>query len=164
MDQFTPGERVKFFREHLGLSQKAFGMAFDMSRGNISKIETGEIGLSNSCLFGMMYSYSANPEWIKTGEGEMFISAKEYFINGVKLLGTKQVGEGFVELFKDPQFAELQSIVALGEMTKGSIDPKLQAYLHYILDKWNQGDETVRGWLMIQLGIAFQEVAKRLQE
>lgn len=54
--------------------------------------------------------------------------------------------------------------MALGELTQGSIDPKLRAYLHYILDKWNQGDETVRGWLMIQLGIAFREVAEKLQE
>ena len=164
MDQFTPGERVKFFREQLGLSQKAFGEAFDMSRGNISKIETGEIGLSNACLFGMMYTHAANPQWIKTGEGEMFISAKEYFMNGIKLLGMKQVGEGLVEIFNDPHFAELQSIMAVGEMKKGNIDPKLAAYLQYILDKWHQGDETVRGWLMIQLGIAFQEVAKKLQE
>ncbi len=158
MDQFAPGERVKFFREHLGLSQKAFGKAFEMSRGNISKIETGGIGLSNACLFGMMYSYGANPQWIKTGEGEMFISAKEYFMNGIKLLGMKQVGEGLAEIFKDPQFVELQSIMALEDIQQ-SLSVELRAFLQLVAKVWESGDEKDRRTL-VQLVKAVGENGK----
>ena len=73
-------------------------------------------------------------------------------------------GEGLARILNDPQFAELQSVVAVREMVKERLDPDLTEYLQYIVNIWRQGDEKVRGWLMIQLEIAFQEVAARLRE
>jgi transcriptional regulator with XRE-family HTH domain len=159
MDQFTPGERVKFFREHFGLSQREFGKAFDMSRGNISKIESGEIGLSNACLFGMMYSYGANPHWIKTGEGEMFITAKDYVMNGIKVIGIKQFGKGLVEIFKDPQFSELHSYIAIDNTIKENLSDDLAETLQQVSKLWQHGDERTRRTL-VQLVKALPEVGE----
>jgi len=39
----------------------------------------------------------------------------------------------------------------IGEKVTGKIDPQLMTYLCYILSKWQQGDENIRGWLKIQL-------------
>jgi transcriptional regulator with XRE-family HTH domain len=160
----TIGDRVEQFRKHFKLTQTAFGQELGMKRGNITKIENNKIPPSKTFLKAVKERFAGNPEWIKTGEGEMFIAPEEYIAEGISFLGLQRYGQGLVKILYNPQFAELKSIVAVGEMSKESIDPKLEAYLQYILDKWNQGDETVRGWLMIQLGIAFQEVAKKLQE
>jgi hypothetical protein len=80
----------------------------------------------------------------------------------VELLGMQRIGEGFVRLLNDPKFAELQSMVTIGDTTKGSLDPRLTAYVQYILKKWYQGDDAVQSWLMIQLEIAFREVTEEI--
>jgi transcriptional regulator with XRE-family HTH domain len=164
MTILTIGERVKKFRKHFGLTQEIFSERLGMSRGNISKIEKNMIPPSNAFLNVLKERFAGNSDWIKTGVGEMFIAPEEYITNGIKFLGVQKYGEGLAKIISDPKFPELNSLVAVGAMTKGSLDPKLATYLQYILNKWDQGDETVRGWLMIQLGIAFREVAERLQE
>jgi hypothetical protein len=55
-----------------------------------------------------MRRFGANPSWFKTGEGEMFVSDKEYMMNGIKTIGIEELGERLIEIFKDqPQFVEL---------------------------------------------------------
>jgi hypothetical protein len=165
MEKETIGQRVIRLREHFGIKKQGkLSEEIRMSQANVSRVE-GDVQIpSKAFLHALKERFAANPHWIMTGEGEMFISPEEFISNGIELLGAKKIGEGFLKLVNDPKYKELQSVIAVGEMTKGSIDPKLEAYLQYILDKWNQGDETVRGWLMIQLRIAFQEVGKKLEE
>jgi Predicted transcriptional regulators len=160
----TIGDRVEQFRKHFKLTQTTFGQELGMKRGNITKIENNKIPPSKTFLKAVKERFAGNPEWIKTGEGEMFIAPEEYIAEGINFLGLQRYGQGLMKILEDQQFAELQSMVTVGKMTKWHSDPRLEAYLQYIIDKWNQGDATIRGWLMIQLGIAFQEVAKKLQE
>ncbi len=165
MDNGSIGQRVIRLREYFGIKkQGTLSEEIRMSQANVSRVEGNVQVPSNAFLHALKERFAANPHWIMTGEGEMFISPEEFISNGIELLGAKKIGEGFLKLLNDPQYKELQSVMAVGEMTKGNIDPKLAAYLQYILDKWHQGDESVRGWLMIQLSIAFQEVAKKLQK
>jgi transcriptional regulator with XRE-family HTH domain len=158
------GKRVEQVREYFGLTRKQFIQIVKVNLSTVSRIEAGKQPPSEVFLDALLARFLVDPDWVKTGDGEMFITAEEHMANGIKALGVKKYGQGLMNVLREPQFAELQSLVAFGEVTKESIDPKLQAYLQYILDKWHQGDETVRGWLMIQLGIAFQEVAARLRE
>ncbi|TCL62321.1 helix-turn-helix protein [Hydrogenispora ethanolica] len=158
MKQLNPGERVRQFREYLDLSQEAFGAVINMSRGNISKIESGKIPMSNAFLYGMMIRFAANTEWIMTGKGEMFIVAEDYIVNGIKLLGAKKFSEGLVKVLEDPQFAEFRSHVALEKLATGNTNQNLLAYVEYILNQGLQSDEKIRNWLMVQLERAFPEV------
>ena len=165
MENDSIGQRVIRLRLHFGIKKQGILSAeIRMSQANVSRVEGDIQPPSNAVLNALKERFAANPHWILTGEGEMFISPEEYITKGIELLGARKIGEGFLKLLNNPKYKEIQSVIAVGEMAKGSIDPKLVAYLQYILDKWHQGDETVRGWLMIQLGIAFQEVAKKLQE
>lgn len=151
MKNFTPGDRVRQLRKHFKLTQEAFSETIGMSAGNVSKIEKNEVSITNSFLNAIKIRFSCNPEWIKTGEGEMFITPEEYIADGIKFLGLQKYGQGLKKILKDPQFAELQSIVSIGEMITEDFDPQLIDYLQYILTKWQLGDEDIRGWLKIQL-------------
>lgn len=158
MNKLTPGERVRQLRKHFKLTQLAFSEAIGMTHGNVSKIEKNEVSPTNSFLNAIKIRFSCNPKWIKTGEGEMFISPEEYIADGIKFLGLQKYGQGLKKILRDPQFAELQSIVAIKEMITEDLDPQLIGYLQYILTKWQQGDENIRGWLKIQVeGISVQK-------
>ena len=49
----------------------------------------------------------ANPDWIKTGEGEMLLTPENYMAKGITILGAQRFSEGLANILKDPQFAEL---------------------------------------------------------
>lgn len=164
MNNNTPGDRVRLLRNRFNLTQQAFSEAVGMTHGNVSKIEKNEVAPSNTFLKAINMRFACNPDWVRTGEGEMLIAPEDYIANGIEFLGVSKFGEGLARILNDPQFAELQSVVAVREMVKERLDPDLTEYLQYIVNIWRQGDEKVRGWLMIQLEIAFQEVAARLRE
>lgn len=147
----TIGDRVKQFRTHFKLTQEKFSKEIGMTRGNITKIEKNKIPPSNAFLKAVRERFAGNPDWIKTGEGEMFIAPEEYIAIGIRFLGEQKYGEGLAKILKDPQFNKLQSIVAVGEMVKDKLDPDLTVYFQSILNRWQQGDENIRGWLEVQL-------------
>lgn len=66
-------ERVKQIRLSLGLSGEKFGRALGVSRTAISLIETGKNGLSEQMLLAICREYNVNEQWLRTGEGEMFM-------------------------------------------------------------------------------------------
>lgn len=144
-------ERLIQFRNFLGQTQGEFSKEIGMSQPNISKIESGLVDVSDTLLYALMGRFGVNIEWFKTGEGEMFLSPKEYLSRGITLFGLEKISEGIVEIFKDPANKEIKSLIAIEEMTKDKLDPKLAIYFQYILNKWQQGDENIRGWLNIQL-------------
>jgi len=151
MKYATPGDRVRQLRKHLNLTQHAFSEEIGMTPGNLSKIEKNQIAMTKAFLKALKLRFSCNPHWIETGKGEMFISPEEYIADGIKYLGIPKYGEGLLKVLNDPQFAELRSMIMIGEKATGEIDPELMSYLCYILNKWQQGDEDIRGWLKIQL-------------
>lgn len=152
------GDRLEQVRNHFDLSQTKFSSAIGMSQGNYSKIEAGEVKASDTLILAIMNRFAVNPDWIKTGEGEMLIAPEEYIANGIKILGAQRFCEGLSKVLKDPQFAELQALMALGELVKGSLDGEFEPYLRYIVDTWRNGDEKMRNWLVVQLEKAFGEV------
>lgn len=157
MRHLHPGERIIQFRKHLELSQEAFADEIGVSRSNISKIESDKLGLSNAVLNAMKLRFAVNPEWIRTGEGEMLIAPEEYIAKGIALLGARRFHEGLAKVLQNPQFAEFQSAAAFGEFVKEHADGELAGYLQYILDFWHQGDERKRHWLLYELEQVFPE-------
>jgi transcriptional regulator with XRE-family HTH domain len=166
MNDKSIGERVLQFRRHLGLSQKEVSEAINMSRSNISKIEKNLLEPSNAFLATLKEQFAANPDWIITGKGEMFISPQEYIINGVKLLGPQRFSEGLTSILRDPSFSEFYSQIRLDEMVRKNLDQDqdLIAYLQHIVNLWRQGDERTRIWLIVQLERAFPEVGEKIRK
>lgn len=76
-------ERVKILRKTLKLSGEKFGEKLGVQRNAISQIETGKNNLSEQMLLAICREYNVNEEWLRTGEGEMFIETKESFLENI---------------------------------------------------------------------------------
>ena len=66
------GDRVKFMRKELGLSQTEFGSRLGVGLGVIRNIEASITVPSTSQIDLICTIYDVNRKWLTDGEGEMF--------------------------------------------------------------------------------------------
>lgn len=66
------GERIRALRNELGLSQEEFAEKLKMQRSSISKIEQGQVPLTEKNQKLVCREFNANKEWMLTGKGQMF--------------------------------------------------------------------------------------------
>lgn len=67
-------KRFSEIRKDLGLSQKDFGKALDISQNYVSSIENGSRNISSKLLEKLENVYDINPTWLMTGREEMYTS------------------------------------------------------------------------------------------
>jgi len=65
--------RIILLRKTLGYSQEKFAQALNLSRNFINQIEAGKKNPSDRTILDICREYNVNEEWLRTGEGEMFI-------------------------------------------------------------------------------------------
>jgi transcriptional regulator with XRE-family HTH domain len=159
MQKDTIQERVQQFREHLGLTKKIFSQETGMNLSSIYRIETGETKLSKAFLNILKIRFAANPDWILTGEGEMFITPKEYIDKGIELLGDEKFNAGIIRMLRDPRYAKLQSVIKMENVTEENIDDELRILLQKVAQLWQQGDERTKK-VLVQFVGAFPEVGE----
>lgn len=66
-------ERLKKLRKTLDLTQQEFADRLGISRGNIGSYEVGKSALSDAVISLICREFNVNEDWLRTGEGEMFI-------------------------------------------------------------------------------------------
>lgn len=66
-------ERLKTIRQELNLSQDNFGKRLNLSRSHIASLENGLRELTDRTISDICRVYDVNENWLRTGEGEMFI-------------------------------------------------------------------------------------------
>lgn len=67
-------ERIKELRKVLGLSREEFANKLGLkSRGKIENIELGRTSPDEPFLDLICKTYNISPEWLHSGQGEMFI-------------------------------------------------------------------------------------------
>ena len=66
--------RLKKVREHLKMTQKAFGAILGLEQGSISEIESGKKSgiVSDDIKYRLDKEFNVNIDWLETGNGEMF--------------------------------------------------------------------------------------------
>lgn len=69
----TQGERVKELRKSLNYTLDKFGGKLGVQKSAISKIEKGDNNLTDQMLKAICREFDINEEWLRTGEGEMYI-------------------------------------------------------------------------------------------
>jgi len=74
------GQRIKELRKILGLTQKEFANRIGKSTISIAKWEAGDRTPDESTLKLISKEFNVSEEWLKTGEGEIFIKAKSNVI------------------------------------------------------------------------------------
>ena len=75
----TINERVKIIRKSEKLNEKEkmtlerFGARLGVQKSAISKIETGQVGVSDQMFLSICREFDVNPEWLRSGDGPMFL-------------------------------------------------------------------------------------------
>lgn len=66
-------ERIKEIRKALGLTLEQFGEAIGIKKSSLSLIENGINSPSEQTIKSICREFNVSEEWLRTGEGEMFI-------------------------------------------------------------------------------------------
>lgn len=66
-------ERLKELRKVLGVKQGEFAKRISTTQGHISDIENGRKSLSERTAKLICLEFNVNEDWLRTGEGEMFV-------------------------------------------------------------------------------------------
>ena len=66
------GERIRQLRRGLDLTQKEFGEKINLKSNSIALIEGGR-NTSDQTIFAICREFSVNEQWLRTGEGDMFL-------------------------------------------------------------------------------------------
>ncbi len=75
-------ERIKLLRKTLNLTQQEFADKIMVKRNTVATYEMGRSEPSDSAFSLICKEFNVNPEWLRTGEGEMF----EQLTNQQKLM------------------------------------------------------------------------------
>jgi len=67
-------DRIKSLRIALGLTQEEFSARLHIKRNTIAKYETGRGEPIDAVISLISREYNVSESWLRTGEGEMFIS------------------------------------------------------------------------------------------
>lgn len=93
----TIGSRLKLLRDSLDLSMAAFGEKIKMTSSNISKMEKDQRVVTDRTIALISSEFGVSEQWLKTGEGDMFIAITE--------------GDKFAELLGELLVAEDNDLV-----------------------------------------------------
>lgn len=76
--------RIKEVREAKGLSQADFAELLNLKRNSISLIEVGKRNPSDRTILDICNKFNVSEEWLRTGEGEMFIETPSSTMDQLK--------------------------------------------------------------------------------
>lgn len=79
----TEKERIKNIRDSLGLSQEEFARQIGIGRSALSQIETGRTNPSEQTLMLVCDKFHVNEDWLRHGEGEMFLSPESQHLENI---------------------------------------------------------------------------------
>ena len=66
-------ERLKELRKELRLTQQAFADRLGVKRNTVATYETGKSNPSDAAVLLICREFHVNEEWLRTGNGEMFV-------------------------------------------------------------------------------------------
>ena len=70
----TTGERIRMVRKTHGMNQSEFAKEIAVSATSVCQLETGRYNISRTTKHILCQRFRINPEWLDTGEGEMYAS------------------------------------------------------------------------------------------
>ena len=77
----TQGERIKHIRKHQKLTMEKFGNRLGVTKMTISRLESGSNNLTEQMSKSICREFNVNENWLKNGEGEMFVQTDEFDLN-----------------------------------------------------------------------------------
>lgn len=101
-------KRIKELRMALGISQEELAQSMGLSKSGVSNIECGNRKVNDKHIRMLNMTYNVNPDWLRTGTGEMFLPIDNSPLTAIKKqynLSAKAVTiiENFLNLTKTEQ-------------------------------------------------------------
>ena len=76
------GERVRYLRKNvLKITQEEFGRRLGVGKTAITEVERGRNALSDQLCRSICREFNVSEQWLRSGEGEMFVSPKAVDLN-----------------------------------------------------------------------------------
>jgi len=162
-------ERLLALRKKLNLTQAQFAKPLGVNRGYIATLETSDKEPSKTLLKLISYEYCISYTWLKTGEGEMFISPEESLKKIIACYGEQAIVEAFrsIQISKE---TSIDIIDATGFPRRAyDKEPELKRMVDTLHAIFSAGDEKLKNWASVQFDIAIpkhivEEVQKKQQE
>lgn len=70
----TTGERIRLVRKQQNMNQSEFAKEIAVSTTTVCQLEVGKYNISRVTKHILCSRFHVNPEWLETGEGEMYIN------------------------------------------------------------------------------------------
>lgn len=133
----NPNDRLKFIREHLGLTQKDIAIQLGIKRINVTNLESGKVKISTLHALAIEYRFNISADWLLKGVGEMLlkdISIQEPSKNDLNNIDkqTPDSSSNMIELehislikgFKNKEKAKIinENLIELEKVDKDSFD------------------------------------------
>ena len=118
-------ERLKLVRKTLGLTQVQFSQKLGMSQPGYSQIEKGIRNITNIIVKSVCKSFNVDENWLRTGEGEMFVQTEESMFDDFKKKynlsdAECEVAKYFLRLDAEQRKTILDHIVNIAEVIKNT--------------------------------------------
>ena len=81
----TQGERVKEIRKTLNLTLEKFGDKIGVQKSAVSKIERGDVGLTEQMSKSICREFNVNYDYLANGEGDMFSNLPQTILDDLCL-------------------------------------------------------------------------------
>lgn len=148
------GNNIRKLRKILNLTQVEFSNKLRISKGFLSNLEKGVRNPSSQLLKLISYEFSASEDWLKTGQGEMFISPKEIVKNQIARFGKRAILETINILNKEYDMLPT-TFMAKESQTLYTANPELERMYNILHLLWTSGDERFKNWVSVQFDRAF---------
>lgn len=107
MNEKEIGFRIREVRKSQNMTMKEFGEKLNLTNAMISMIESGKAELSVKNRHAILRTFNVNPNWLDTGEGDMFI----------KLDANKELAIEMAKIFKleenDPRRRIIKALLTI---------------------------------------------------
>lgn len=126
-------ERIRKLRKTLNLTQQEFADSLNIKRGAIANYEIGRNEPIDAVISLICREYNVNEEWLRNGEGEMFIQLPEEDETAIYVSDLlEDIDNPFYDLIKDIM------------RTYKELDPKSQEALRDLSGKLRKNLEAKR--------------------
>lgn len=120
-------DRFKMIRNTLGLTQKEFGKALNKTYIMIQNYEKGRRNISDGILLNLQEKFNVNIDWLRTGQGNMFLSDNE-----------KKADSGVVSIASTYDLPE-RLLILLSKLKKEDLT-RVEGYIQAIVDSYKNKD------------------------
>ena len=77
-------KRIKELRQTLGISQEDLAFAMGLSKSGVSALESATRKVNDKHIRMLNMTYNVNPDWLRTGEGDMFNPIDDTPLSSIK--------------------------------------------------------------------------------